>query len=734
MVRKTLEENAAASLRKSAFHVFIDIDQLFYERMLDMEMLSASLSGVYNGAVIGKIFRDFRSIYPAYKSLDYFDSDDIKVASTTGKYIGERFRFSKRFSPLEGDSRFIMGADILDYGDKEALYFVKYVRDVDGEKQGFLIARMMLGVLHELISARFLEGDKALGAKVDLANKDGLVIFSNYDESLVLDKTAPAWNLVNAQIRKGKRHGSGINDNYLYVFYAEPGYEDFKGNDWVMILRQPMSAVIKPVNEMLKKTVMIFAFTAILGLLAIYLFALSVSIPIEQLSKAANAVSKGEYNVNLRSASNDEVGKLVNSFAKMAGDLKSYKEYIDSYSSNLSRKIFERTQELSEVNKKLQKELEEHRRAQEELGRAKEDLETKVMVRTSELSRSNELLLYWTKELERNNKELDVLRQMVEILQSCMSFNDAYPVIAQFAHRLYPQLAGVLYLYNPSKTFLEAVVSWGGRKPSSNIMINDDCCALKFAKHYFATDEAKGLRCKHMGDEKGAYLCVPLGSENDIIGVVNFSALKENSFDVWGSEESRSSSILRFSERLGVSLSRLKLMEKLQEYSIKDSLTGLFNRRFMEQSLELEIQRAKRNKASLGILMFDLDHFKEYNDTLGHEAGDNILRKVGDFVLKKIRGSDVACRYGGDEFIIILPEASRDASLRFAEFVASDIKNMDFKIGESPGKLIGISAGVAVFPKHGDTAHELLVAADKALYSAKRAGRGRVVVAKKGSA
>jgi diguanylate cyclase (GGDEF)-like protein len=156
-------------------------------------------------------------------------------------------------------------------------------------------------------------------------------------------------------------------------------------------------------------------------------------------------------------------------------------------------------------------------------------------------------------------------------------------------------------------------------------------------------------------------------------------------------------------------------------------LTGLYNRRYLEETLEREIRRAARADQSLGILMLDLDHFKSFNDTYGHEAGDAVLRETGACLVKNIRAEDFVCPFGGEEFVVILPTAAVEASRARAERLRSKIRELTvLHQGKSLG-LITVSIGVAAFPIYGGSPKELLASADAALYRAKREGRDRVV-------
>jgi diguanylate cyclase (GGDEF)-like protein len=150
----------------------------------------------------------------------------------------------------------------------------------------------------------------------------------------------------------------------------------------------------------------------------------------------------------------------------------------------------------------------------------------------------------------------------------------------------------------------------------------------------------------------------------------------------------------------------------------------------MQESFDRELRRAARTNRTLGGILLDIDHFKQFNDSFGHEAGDVVLREVGTFLESQIRGGDIACRVGGEEFMLILPDASLDITRQRAEKVREAIKQVCVQYGGRLMGMITISSGVAVFPTHGTTSDTLLRSADDALYQAKAQGRDRVVIAK----
>jgi diguanylate cyclase (GGDEF)-like protein/PAS domain S-box-containing protein len=183
-------------------------------------------------------------------------------------------------------------------------------------------------------------------------------------------------------------------------------------------------------------------------------------------------------------------------------------------------------------------------------------------------------------------------------------------------------------------------------------------------------------------------------------------------------------------ERVHAENALRKSEASLREQSVRDHLTGLFNRRYMEETLERELLRAARKQLSLSIIMVDVDDFKQFNDTHGHAAGDAVLRKMGNLLRRHVRGEDIACRYGGDEFIIVLPDSIREVTIARAELLCESTKKFHLKYEGHILKAITLSQGVAVFPENGATSKAVLKAVDTALYRAKRAGYGRVVAAK----
>jgi len=228
-----------------------------------------------------------------------------------------------------------------------------------------------------------------------------------------------------------------------------------------------------------------------------------------------------------------------------------------------------------------------------------------------------------------------------------------------------------------------------------------------------------------MGNPPENYLCIPLAAHGDTLGILYIECPTAEADAIVAN---KLGSLEELAEMASMSIAGLNLRSRLEHQSIRDGLTNLFNRHFMEISLDREIRRAARNKAEFSVLMLDVDHFKLFNDTYGHEAGDNILREVAEIFRQSVRAEDIICRYGGEEFVIILPETAPDAALERSETIRQRVKEMRMRFRGEALRELTISIGVAVYPHSGDTLEEMLRASDRALYIAKQRGRNQVVM------
>ncbi|PYU29845.1 MAG: hypothetical protein DMG28_19895, partial [Acidobacteria bacterium] len=266
------------------------------------------------------------------------------------------------------------------------------------------------------------------------------------------------------------------------------------------------------------------------------------------------------------------------------------------------------------------------------------------------LQHANVVLKGWLRALEKRSEETTLLNEMVDLLQTCVSAEEAYAVIARSARQLFPSEAGALCVLNASQNLVEAVAIWGQSLVGERVFAPEECWALRRGQVHAVDDPAPGLVCRHLGALRDvSYLCVPMMGQGEALGVLHVQSGGSSGEGQNRLTDAQQRLAVTAARHIALALANLRLRETLRMQSIRDPLTGLFNRRYMEESLARELRRAARNQRRLGAIMLDLDKFKVFNDTYGHEAGDTLLRELGEFLRSRTRGEDIACRYGGEE-------------------------------------------------------------------------------------
>jgi diguanylate cyclase (GGDEF)-like protein len=319
-----------------------------------------------------------------------------------------------------------------------------------------------------------------------------------------------------------------------------------------------------------------------------------------------------------------------------------------------------------------------------------------------------------------------------ELLHGCQTLDEVREGIGKSLGGLLPQLGGRMALINPSQNLASIGAHWGRHGLlAESVFAPEDCWALRRGQAYPLAGTTPSFSCKHVQwpnpDSPGAgYLCVPLAAHNEMIGVLTFDGERAPTAD-----ERRIA--LAAAEQLSLALANLRLKETLRTQSIRDPLTGLFNRRYLEVSLERELQRSARRSQTLAVLMLDIDHFKRFNDSHGHEAGDALLAQFAEVLKRAARSEDIACRYGGEEFTVILLEADAATAQRRAETIRQATADMSVTYRQQQLPHVTVSIGVAIYPRDAQTPADLLHRADTALYLAKAAGRNRVASAESDS-
>jgi diguanylate cyclase (GGDEF)-like protein/PAS domain S-box-containing protein len=327
-------------------------------------------------------------------------------------------------------------------------------------------------------------------------------------------------------------------------------------------------------------------------------------------------------------------------------------------------------------------------------------------------------------ELQQYTREITLLREMGEMLQACLTADEAYTVISQAAQQLFAGEQGALCVLSESQAVVEPVSTWG-QSQVTQLFTPDECWALRRGRTHSVPDTRDGLICQHLTRPlPGAYICVQLMTQGKTLGILHLSQPEATRLT-----QAKQQLVLTMAEHAALALSNLRHYETLRNQSTRDPLTNLFNRRCMEESLERELRRAQRSQRQLTLIMLDLDHFKRFNDTFGHDAGDAILREVGKLLGTNFRGEDIACRYGGDEFTVILPVAALDVAEHRAQELRRAIKDLEIPYLNPTLDRVTVSMGIARFPEHGSNAETLLRSADRALYRAKAAGRNCIEIA-----
>lgn len=330
---------------------------------------------------------------------------------------------------------------------------------------------------------------------------------------------------------------------------------------------------------------------------------------------------------------------------------------------------------------------------------------------------------------EARAQESELIARMTELLLCCESTDEAVPIITSSMRQLFPEESGACYLMDDASETAFKIAEWGKTAPFANSFQQGDCWALKRSNYHAANFGGfDNIRCKHVAQNETAYICVPMITQSHALG----SLYMEDHFKLRTDEQNEHLIALAkaVADSISLSLSNLRLRESLRESAIRDVLTGLYNRRFMQESLTRELTRIRRVGSVVALALIDVDHFKNFNDTFGHDAGDEVLRSIGQLLTNFRKGEDLACRYGGEEFLLVLPEIGFEKTVEKLEGLRKLVTNLSLFHEGKPLPKITISIGVAFFPEEANSIESLIKLADTALYSAKQAGRDRIVYAK----
>jgi diguanylate cyclase (GGDEF)-like protein len=469
--------------------------------------------------------------------------------------------------------------------------------------------------------------------------------------------------------------------NYSYNKISWVHY--LPGVDWYIASSVYTEDLERSADALTRRILWVCALGLLLSIGGVYFFVHTFASPIKQLADSANRISRGDLSPIAASGRKDEIGILSTAINNMVEQLK-------FQIKTLEERVDERTAELSG----------------------------------------------WVRELEQRNQEIVAMNKMGDLLQSCISIQEMFTVICKTVQAVYPESGGVLLTLNSESKLLEAAAGWGDFTDSDAMMFSiNDCWGIRRGKLYLVSDPAREQICPHVNVAQlgtGTYMCVPMIAQGELLGVlhiVNTPSASTPSADRTSLTESKIHLAETVAEHASLAVANMKLQQSLQIQSIRDPLTGLYNRRYLEEAIGREEHRARRKGMSVGIVMCDLDHFKHFNDTFGHDAGDAVLREVGEFLNTHFREEDIVCRFGGEEFTVILPGSDLKDCLMRSETLRKNVETQLRLFWKGRQLHVTVSLGVASYPSHGCNLKAVIRAADGALLLAKERGRNCVVAA-----
>lgn len=323
-------------------------------------------------------------------------------------------------------------------------------------------------------------------------------------------------------------------------------------------------------------------------------------------------------------------------------------------------------------------------------------------------------------------REVQLLGELNEWLQSSSSLDELFDMVAKFMSHLLPQGEGSIYVYSNSRDVLDGLAEWNGGSVHDHIR-PDACWGLRRGRTYTYGTSEVNFACDHTEPHDGRpYFCFPILAHGETVGLMHLRARQGVEPDAFRASQKLAQMC---AEQISMAIANVRMRDELHERSIRDPLTGLFNRRHMTDALRRMLGTAAKTGGRLAILSLDVDHFKKFNDNFGHDAGDMVLRAVGTAMEQACDGDEIACRAGGEEFFMLLPGLDRKSALARAETLRKAVEAIAVRYGEKTLPRITISGGLAFFPDHGAMPQDLMKVADDALYDAKAKGRNQIVVA-----
>nr|WP_276583833.1 diguanylate cyclase [Enterobacter bugandensis] len=314
----------------------------------------------------------------------------------------------------------------------------------------------------------------------------------------------------------------------------------------------------------------------------------------------------------------------------------------------------------------------------------------------------------------------ELLARMTQRLQGCENFDDVINVAELFAPNIAPGIAGRLYVFDRDPWQMRCVAHWLSPADDEATFHPDACWAVRRGQSHPPVNGEPDVACYHLpASQAESALCVPLIAQGEAIGLLSFQNITP--------ENAPARAYLELmAEALGLALANQRLRDALLEKALFDPLTGLRNRHHLEDTLHTQMTQAMRNGEPLSCMMIDIDHFKSINDRFGHEAGDQVIKNVATIVQRAAHDGGLAFRYGGEEFLVLLPGAGEAEAHACAQKIYNGVHALSLRYGLTEIGPVDVSIGIASYPEHAQS-DNLLRAADVALYRAKELGRSRIV-------
>jgi diguanylate cyclase (GGDEF)-like protein len=554
-----------------------------------------------------------------------------------------------------------------------------------GESGRFLMLQLAMG------DDFLAKACKPLGLSASLHDLDGKVLATGGPAASPMKLQADQITQMASSGRVFAEHDAP-NGSVRHLFTLIP----FGSSDMIMLSLESSVAEFAAIQQTLVIRLLLTIGAALLAGAIIYYRAVNaITHPARELTVAAKALSRGNLAYRIEDISSDELGTVAATFNEMASRLETiYQEKADKETALIL---------------------------------AQQEAETKGVIerKNREVERANE-------ELRAHLREISALYQLNQAMVSAPDLNILFDRVLQVVVETFNCDQIVLLLYNPGESLLEVVKSLGLnhealREVKFSFEQGITGMAAQSLRQIYVKDVEKDPRYLNYHGQvatRGSFVASPLVIKGRLVGVLNLHKREAGAF---GPPELKM--IQAITNQTAMAVENTQLIEKARDLSNIDDLTGLANRRHFQDILKREVAQARRFSSNFSILMCDIDHFDEYNTKHGRMRGDTLLRQVGQALLNNTRGIDLVCRFGNEEFVIMLPKTDKRGGLAAAEKLLQCIRNEEFPgAAESqPGGRLTVSFGITEFPADSKNIYELLNLADRALYAAKKEGRNRAI-------